>query len=88
MSSIQNRVYYSQGSAREPITPTCLIKRGIKNVITLVPWAFLFVDKGEHLISVLLCKSNLECKKICASDWLKLPTSMLITLVFCFIFKI
>ena len=58
------------------ITITCLIHRGIRNLITLVPRAFLFVDKGEHLILVLLCRANLECKKICASDWLK-PISTL-----------
>ena len=50
-------------------------------MITLVPRVFLFVDKGEHLILVLLCKANLEHREICASDWLK-PMSMLLILAF------
>ena len=50
------------------ITITCLIYRGIRNLITLVPRAFLFVDKGEHLLLALSSKLSLECKKICASD--------------------
>ena len=65
------------------ITLTCLINRGIRNLIILVPRVFLLMDKGEHLILVLLCKGNLECKEICASDWLlKPPISTLLTLVF------
>ena len=40
------------------------------------------MDKGEHLMLVLLCKANLECKEVCASDWLKPLKSMLLTLVF------
>ena len=39
------------------------------------------MDKGKHLILVLLCKANLECKEICASDWL-IPISTLLTLAF------
>ena len=41
-----------------------------ENLITLISRAFLFVNKGEHFILVLLCKANLEHKEICASDWL------------------
>ena len=52
------------------ITLTCLISRRIRNLITLVPRALLFVEKGEHLILVLLCKANLELKEISATDWL------------------
>ena len=63
------------------ITITSLTYWGITNLITLVPRAFLFVDEGEHLILALLCKANLECKEICASDWLK-PISTLLSLVF------
>ena len=37
-----------------------------------------FMDKGEHLILVLLCEGNLEHKEICASDWLK-PIYVLVT---------
>ena len=48
-------------------------KQGVRNLITLIPLAFLFVDKGEDLILVLLLKANLEHKKICASNWLKPP---------------
>ena len=59
------------------INVTCLINRGIRNLITLVPRAFLFVDKGEDFILVLFCKAKLERKDICASDWLKPPISML-----------
>ena len=40
-----------------------------ENLITLISRAFLFVNKGEHFILVLLCKANLEHKEICASDW-------------------
>ena len=64
------------------ITLTCLINRGIRNLITLVPGAFLFVGKGEDFILVLFCKAKLERKDICASDWLKPPISMLLTLGF------
>ena len=49
----------------------------INKLITLVPRAFLFVNKGEHLILALLCKANLERKKICASDWLKSISTLL-----------
>ena len=66
------------------IAPTCLINRGIRYLITLVPRAFLFVDKGEDFILVLFCKAKLERKDICASDWLKPPISMFLTLVFMF----
>ena len=52
------------------------------NLITLIPRAFLFMDKDEHLILVLLFKANLEHKEISASNWLKPPISMLLTLVF------
>ena len=70
------------------ITLTCLINTRIRNLITLVPRAFLFVGKGERLILVLLCKANLEHEEICASDWLK-PMSMLLILVFlCLTFQI
>ena len=62
------------------------IKREIRNLITIALRVFHFVDKGEHLILVLSCKANLEWKEICASDWLKPPISMLITLIFmCYI---
>ena len=54
------------------ITLTWLI-RGTGSLITLVPRAFLFVDKSEHLILILLCKTNLERKEIRAPDWLKPP---------------
>ena len=64
------------------IAPTCLINRGIRYLITLVPRAFLFVDKGEDFILVLFCKAKLERKDICASDWLKPPISMFLTLGF------
>ena len=63
------------------ITLTWLIM-GIRILITLVPRAFLFVDKCEDLKLVLLCKGNLEHKEIRASDWLKHPISMLIILFF------
>ena len=47
------RVYFSQGSTREPkITLTCLANGGSENLITFIPRAFL--NKGEHLILVLL----------------------------------
>ena len=59
------------------INLTCLINRGIRNLITLVPRACLFVDKGEDFILVLFCKAKLERKDICASVWLKPPISML-----------
>ena len=36
-----------------------------------VPRAVLFVSNDENLILILLCKENLENKKISASDWLK-----------------
>ena len=70
MLSIQNIVFTIPKGAQGNllITITCLIYRGIRNLITLVPRAFLFVDKGEHLILALLSKASLECKKICASD--------------------
>ena len=61
------------------ITLTCLINREIRDLITLVHRAFLFVDKGEHLTLVLLCKANLESKEIRASDWLKPLVSTLLT---------
>ena len=73
MSLIQNVFLIPKGAQENlPITQgnteTCLINRGIKKLITLFPRSFLLVDKGEHLIFVLLCKANLECKKIHASD--------------------
>ena len=93
MASIQNicllfrRGGGAAGGTREPIiTSACLIKREIRNLITIALRVFHFVDKGEHLILVLSCKANLECKEICASDWLKPPISTLITLIFmCYI---
>ena len=85
-------VYYSHGGAWEPkITLICLINRVIINLITLIPKAFLFVNEDDHLVLVLLCKANLECQKICASDWLK-PTSMLLMHIhfgfLCFTFQV
>ena len=77
-------VYNSLGGGSEPINYfTCLIDMGIRNLITLVPRAF-FVDRCENLILVLLCicKADLECKEIRASDWLKPPISTLLALVF------
>ena len=70
MLPIQNIVFTIPNGAQGNllITVTCLINREIRNLITLVPRAFLFVDKGEQLILVLLCKANLECREICASD--------------------
>ena len=70
----------------------CLINMEIRNLITLVPRAFLFVEVGEHFILVLLCTANVECKEICASDWLKPPTSTVLTYIhfgfLCFTFQI
>ena len=63
------------------ITLTSLINKQIRNLITLFTRAFLFKEKDEHLILVLQCKANLECKDIYASDWLK-PISTLLTLFF------
>ena len=37
---------------------------GARNLITLVSGAFLFMDKSEHFILVLLCKTNLEYREI------------------------
>ena len=51
-------------------------KQGDQKFDHSCPQGHSFRDKGEHLILVLLCKANLECKEICASDWLK-PTSTL-----------
>ena len=87
MSSKQNVMclLFPRGCKGTLITFTCLINRGIRNLITLVPGAFLFVGKGEHLILILLCKENLEHKEICSSDWLKLPISRVLTLVFYFL---
>ena len=45
--------------------------QGNLKLLSLVLKVFLFVDKGEHLILVLLCKANLERKEICASDSVK-----------------
>ena len=42
-------VYYSQGAARKPkITFTSLTNEGIRNLITPIPRAFLFVSIGSH----------------------------------------
>ena len=72
------------------ITLACLINRGIWDLITLVPRAFLFVNKVEHLVLVLICKADAEHKEIHASDWLKpLIAMLLLTLFFlCFTFQI
>ena len=75
-------VYYSQRVTGEPITLTYLINRGIRSLITVIHSAFFFVNKDGHLILVLLCKTNLECKEICNSEWLKPPISTLLTLLF------
>ena len=61
------------------ITVTCLINRKV----TLVSRIIRFVEKGEHLIMVLLCKGNLDCKEIRASDLLK-PIFMSLTFFFIF----
>ena len=61
------------------ISLACLINRGIRNLITIVPRAFLFTEKVEHLILVLLCNANIERKEIRAYDWLKPPISTLLT---------
>ena len=39
-------------------------KSEARNLITIVSGAFLFMDKGEHFILVLLCKANLEYREI------------------------
>ena len=70
------------------ITITCLIYNGIRNLIALVPRVFLFVEKGEHLILALLCKENLECKEVCASDWLKPISTLPISFFLCFTYQI
>ena len=94
MSMIQNMFLIPKGAQENLLitqgnTETCLINRGIKNLITFFPRSFLLVDKGEHLIVALLCKASLECKKIHASDWLKPPISLWLTLFFlCFTCKI
>ena len=47
------------GGTREPIiTYACLIKREIRNLITIALRVFHFVGKGEHLTLVLSCKAN------------------------------
>ena len=51
-------------------------------MITFIPTALLLVDKGEHLILVLVLKESLKCKEISAADCLKPPISMLLTSVF------
>ena len=61
MSLIQNIMFTIPKGAQKNLlitqgnTGTCLINRG-----NLVSRAFLFVEKGEHLIFVLLCKANLK----------------------------
>ena len=71
------------------MTLTCLINRRIWDLITLVPRAFLFVNKVEHLVLVLICKADAEHKEIHASDWLKPLIAMLLLTVFlCFTFQI
>ena len=48
-------VYYSQGVAREPkVNFLCLIIGGTRNLITLIPMVFLFVDEGEHFIRLVI----------------------------------
>ena len=68
------------------ITLTCL-NRWSRNLISVVPMTFLFVDKHEHLM-VLLCKANLERKEIGASDWLKPPVQVANFGFLCFTFQI
>ena len=87
MSSIQSMFLIPKGAQENLLitqgnTEICLINRRIKNLITLVPRSFLLVDKGEHLVFILLCKANLECKEIHASDWLKPPMPLWLTLFF------
>ena len=71
---------HCQGAAREPkITLACLIKSGIRNLLTLIlnliPPSGLFFCGWRW--TLLLCRANLEYKEICASDWLKPFTSTL-----------
>ena len=50
---------FPSGCKEPKITLTYLINEFIRNLITLIPRVFLFMDEGEHLILVLLCKANL-----------------------------
>lgn len=53
--SIQNMCLLFPRGAREPtITFLCLINGETGNLITLVPWVFLFVDDGEHFIGFVM----------------------------------
>ena len=54
------------------ITFLCLINGGTGNLITLVLWVFVLWIKVNILLD-LLCKTDLQHKEICASDWLKPP---------------
>ena len=76
-------VYYSQWGTRKPIN-YCHVpnKQGDQKFDHPCPQGLSFVDRGEHLILVLLYKTNLECQEIPTSDWLKSPISMWLTLVF------
>ena len=76
-------VYYSQAGTRECINYSHMPnKQRDQKFDHPCPQAPFFVEKGGHLILVLLCKANLERKEISASDWSKPPISMLLTLVF------
>ena len=38
-------------------------KQGVRNLVTFIPRVFHFVNKGEHLILVLLHEENIENKE-------------------------
>ena len=59
-------------------------KWGIRKFYHPHPEGLSFLNKGEHLTLVLLCKANLEHKEICAFDWLKPIFTLLIQILFVF----
>ena len=81
MSSIQNMcLLFPRGAKKTKISFSCLINGGTRNLITLVPRGF-FRTRMNILLD-LLCKTDLQRKEICTSDWLKPPISTLLTHAF------